>query len=354
MVLRIIACIIALTVVVDGSAEEIVIDGLIVVPIDRIDVPARATGVLAALDVREGQSVKKNQPLAHLDDSQATVEAERARTQLQISEKLAASTHELNAARKALERTEQMARSQSIAREMAHRKAANQIRIQAAEKSESVAGNELKRAADARRTFIDSVSQSEIDGLTLAFQRSQLETKQAFFDLEMDSLLAQSEDATTVDQKLAIDQSRLAVEKSLADQEIAKLKLKSAEHDAELAALMVKNHHITAPLEGVVLRIHRRPGQWVQLGEPVLELVRMDRLRAEGFVTQAVAEKLRSFPPITVQLEGDRSRATRTGEVVFVMPEVDPVNGDVRFWIEFDNPQRDAFPGKRLSITVLP
>lgn len=353
MVLRTTVCIIALFVSHRGIAEEITISGLIVVPIDRIDVPSRATGVLSALDVREGDSVKKDQPIARLDDSQATVEAGRAQMQLRISERLALSSHQLDLTRKTLERTEQTAKSQLIAREIAHRKAANDIRIRAAEKSELVAGNEWKRASDARRTFIDSVSQSEIEGLALAFQRSQLETKQAIFDLAMDSLLADSEDATSAEQKLAVDQSRLAVEQALADKEIATLTLKAAEHDARLAALIVENHHLHAPISGVVVKVYRRPGQWVQLGEPVLELVRMDRLRGEGFVSQAIAANLRSLPRVSISFDGAPIDTRRTGEVVFVMPEVDPVNGDVRFWIEFDNPQGDAFPGNQLSIQVL-
>ncbi len=352
MVLRtIVAGAAGLLLAIPCVASDFVIDGLIVVPIDRIEVPARATGVIAALDVHEGESVKKDQSLAHLDDSQASLESTRALMQLRISQTLGMSPVELDLARKTLERTEQTAREQEIARAISHRKAANDIRVRAAEKAEAVAGNELKRAADARKAFVDSVSRSEIDGLTLALQRSQLETKQAAFEREMDAMLAQSEDASAVEQKLAIEQSRLGVEQSLSDQGIAKLKAQAAFHDSQLAALVVKHHHLEAPIEGVVVKIFRRPGQWVQIGEPVVELVRLDRLRAEGFVAYEVAAKLRSLPNVEIALP---SEATRTGKVAFVMPEVDPVNGQVKFWIEFDNPMQEVLPGMPLSITVLP
>ena len=339
----------------NAYAEDVVITGLIVAPIDQIEVPAQATGVLAQLEVREGASVVKKQTLARLDDSQVLVEADRAETLLRINQQTADSPVELDLARKVLERTEQTAREQAIAREISHRKSANTIRVRAAEKSQAVARNELKRAADARQAFVDSVSRSEIDGLTLAFQRSELETQQATFEQELDTLAAQSEDAAAIEQKLAIEQSQLGVQKALADQSIAKLKVKSAEHDSQLAQLALKRHRVDAPIDGIVTKIHRRPGQWVQIGEPVLELVRLDRLRAQGFVRLEVAAKLRPLPKIRVEREDlDRDQKSLLGEIVFVMPEVDPVNGEVEFWIEFENPSKDVLPGMRLTIQVQP
>lgn len=349
---------VAFAVTTNAFAEEIVITGLIVAPIDQIDVPAQATGVLALLEVREGESVVKTQTLARLDDSQVLIEAERAETLLRINQQTSASPVELDLARKTLERTEQIAREQSIAREISYRKSTNLIRVRAAEKSQGVASNELKRAVDARQAFVDSVSRSEIDSLTLAFQRSELETQQAVFEQELDKLALQSEDASAIEQKLAIEQSQLGVQKALADLSIAKLKVKSAEHESQLAQLALKRHRVDAPIDGIVIKVHRRPGQWVQIGEPILELVRLDRLRAQGFVKQELAAKLRSLPKISVEREDDDGDAgdaqSLLGEIVFVMPEVDPVNGEVEFWVEFENPSKDVLPGMRLTIQVQP
>jgi len=351
---------VAFTISSYAYAEEIVITGLIVAPIDQIDVPAQATGVLAMLEVREGESVVKTQTLARLNDSQVLVESERAETLLQINQQAADSPVELDLARKTLERTQQTALEQAIAREISHRKSTNTIRVRAAEKSQAVANNELKRAADARQAFVDSVSRSEIDGLTLAFQRSELETQQAVFEQELDKLAAQSEDASAIEQKLAIEQSQLGVQKALADQSIAKLKVKSAEHESRLAQLALKRHRVDAPIDGIVTKVYRRPGQWVQIGEPVLELVRLDRLRAQGFVKKELAAKLRLLPKIGVEQEDavdsdvNANEQPLLGEIVFVMPEVDPVNGDVGFWIEFENPANKVLPGMRLTIRVHP
>ena len=40
----------------------------------------------------------------------------------------------------------------------------------------------------------------------------------------------------------------------------------------------------------------------------------------------------------------------REGRIVFISPEIDPVNEEVRFWVEFDNSTLDVLPGMRLSL----
>jgi multidrug efflux pump subunit AcrA (membrane-fusion protein) len=337
-----------------ADAEELVIEGLIVIPIDRIDVPARATGVLATIEVQEGQTVESGIVLARLDDAQQSIEVARAKTQLLIAEQVANLSIETSLAQKSLERAEQTAQEQQIELTIATRKAANDNRVRAAEKAEAVALNELKRATEARKVFQDSVSRSEIDGLTLAFQRAQLETQQAIFDREMDAHLVQAEDAKAVQQKLAIDESRLVLEKAKSDAAVAKLKARSAAHDMSLATLTLNHHSVISPISGVVVKMHRRPGQWVRVGEPVIELVRMGKLRAEGYVDQSIATKLRTLPSVELLLdEFPAQPSRRTGQLVFVMPEVDPVNGEVRFWVEFDNPDQAILPGMKLAIKVL-
>jgi macrolide-specific efflux system membrane fusion protein len=42
------------------------------------------------------------------------------------------------------------------------------------------------------------------------------------------------------------------------------------------------------------------------------------------------------------------------GRVVFVSPEVQPVNSQVRFWAEFDNENLRLRPGLTASLTIAP
>src|SRR5690606_16597676 len=94
-----------------------------------------------------------------------------------------------------------------------------------------------------------------------------------------------------------------------------------------------------APLDAVVVEIKRRPGEWVEPGQSVARLIRVDKLRAEAFVAAtAVSHSLKGAPvAFTVDLP-DAKGASFTGAVVFVDPEIDPVNGQARVWAEIDNP----------------
>lgn len=354
MVLKLIVGIALLLIASPCWSQDILLERLIVVPIDQIAIPARATGVLAEVAVREGDAVEKDAMIARLDDAQAKIEAQRAATQLEIFTAMAHSNVDIDLARKTFDRSEKTANVQSINREIAKRKATNEIRVQAAQKAEAVASNELQRAIEARRVFSDSVSRSEIDGLTLAMQRSRLETQQAVFDREQDQLLAKAEDATAEEQAVAVEHSRFGIEKAVNDKTVAKLKVQSAQHEAELAELAVQRHRLRSPWDGVVVKVHRHPGQWVEMGEPVIELLRLDRLRAEGFVRKDIAAKLKPSTQVRLTLEGETKSPSRLGTVVFVNPGVDAVNGDVRFWIEFDNAENDVLPGMRMTAQVSP
>jgi multidrug efflux pump subunit AcrA (membrane-fusion protein) len=51
----------------------------------------------------------------------------------------------------------------------------------------------------------------------------------------------------------------------------------------------IERRKIVAPIDGFVNEVYKHKGEWCQPGDPVLELVRMDRLEIEGFVYAADA-----------------------------------------------------------------
>ena len=88
-------------------------------------------------------------------------------------------------------------------------------------------------------------------------------------------------------------------------------------------------------------------------GDPVVRVVRMNRLRAEGFVSAEKMDMLRGNRAVSlVAHAGDANTITRSGRIVFISPEIDPVNNEARFWVEFENPSLDILPGMRVSVEV--
>jgi macrolide-specific efflux system membrane fusion protein len=54
---------------------------------------------------------------------------------------------------------------------------------------------------------------------------------------------------------------------------------------------------------------------------------------------------------VTVDLPG-QPKTRFPGIVTFVNPEIDPVNGQFRIWVEVDNPKLQLQPGMRAEMTV--
>ena len=266
-------------------SEALVIDSVVLRPLVEAEVPARRIGVLATIAVEEGATVAADELLASLDPRAA---------------KLAVAQAELE-------------------REQAQAKAANELRIQYADKALEVAQAELKRSSESIEQFAKSISQSQIDVERLTVEKLQLERQQAVQDLALE-----------------------------------KFELRLKENAAEAARLDLELHVVRAPFAGVVSLVRGRAGEWVEPGTPVLRLVAIDSLRAEGFapadaVTAArVGAKVRFLPAaaLTGAAAGPPA-APMEGVLRFVSPEIDPVSRQVRVWAEIANPDRRLRPGQQ-------
>lgn len=266
------------------AAEEIEIPSALVKLIEQVDVPAREAGVLATVNVREGQMVEEGEVLAQIVDTEARIASDRARIELEIAAK----------------------------------NAENDVNIRFGAKSVEVARAELRRSEESIRKYPKSISESEMDRLRLVVQRAELEVEQAEHEFE-----------------------------------IAGFTRKIKENECRSAEEKVKRHEITAPISGMVVQVNRRPGEWVEPGEDVLRILRLDRLRAEGFLDArhlaGNADDWRAT--LTIDLPGEPG-AKLPGKVVFVSPEIDPVNSQVNIWVEIDNEDLRVRPGMRAKVTI--
>ena len=99
----------------------------------------------------------------------------------------------------------------------------------------------------------------------------------------------------------------------------------------------------------------RHAGEWVEPGETMLRLIRVDRLRAEGFVNAAkIRGELKGAPVTLMVTMPDKTTVEFPGKVVFVSLEVDPVNGQQRIWAEVENKDLKLRPGLKASMVATP
>ncbi len=132
-------------------AAPLVVESVVLRLFEETEVPAQEAGVLTDVVVREGQRVKKGEPLAQIDDQVARLAAEAAQSQYEI----------------------------------ARAKATNDVRMRFAKKALEVSQAELRRSTESIERFAKSVSQSQLDVEKLTVERNQLESEQADHEHEV-------------------------------------------------------------------------------------------------------------------------------------------------------------------------
>lgn len=135
--------------------------------------------------------------------------------------------------------------------------------------------------------------------------------------------------------KLAAQKASLSIEQ--AENELALNKLTAEQVRAELAT-----HAVIAPFAGVVTRVYKHPGEAVRQGDPILELVNVDRVRIEGRVALPDVRAIKLKHKVRVKLNDPdfdlpEESEEFEGRVTFVDVTVDPVTRETRVWAEVEN-----------------
>ena len=251
-------------------SDEVRVEHCVVSEIEHVQLPAQEAGMLAQLDVKDGDCVAEGDVLGKIDDTDALVRKKAAQYKLNVETEKATND--------ALVRLQ-----------------VKLIELYKAEYEQSQAIN--KRSAG-------TISASELRVQRVRYEKAVL-------------------DAVVEDMNF----------------KIAGLQQKVAEAELEAVDNEFNRRTLRAPYDGVVVQLLRQRSDWVRAGDPVLYLVRMDRLRVEGFVNAdevAPHEVFGAPVEITVDLVGE-TVAKLSGTISYVSPTVES-NGDYRVWAEIDNP----------------
>lgn len=137
-------------------------------------------------------------------------------------------------------------------------------------------------------------------------------------------------------------------EVKLAEAAVARLDAERREQ-----AERVARHTLPAPFDGVIRRRLTDPGEWIETGTPVLELVAIKPLRIDVQVPQRHLAALTEQTPVQVRLDA-RSDETFTGRVVARVPASDPATRTFLVRVGVDGAATGAAPGMsaRLSFEL--
>ncbi len=210
-------------------------------------------------------------------------------------------------------------RKAQLEMEIAELRAKNDVSIRYARKSSEVLDAEWKRSKEAVARVKTAVSKTELDRQRLAVQKADLEIEQAQMDLDEQELNHQ---------------------------------LKSNAY--ALATRAVERRQIRSPVAGKVVEVSKHRGEWVEPGNQVFRIVRIDRLRVTGDVNINLLLGDFEGRPVKFFLEiPGRPRLEFPGKLVFISPEVNEVNGqEVEVWAEIENKNNLLRPGMSGKLVI--
>jgi multidrug efflux pump subunit AcrA (membrane-fusion protein) len=335
-------------------AQEIKTEGTLLQLIDEVKVSATQAGRLASFPVREGDEVNPGDLVVEMEDIESKLMVQRATAELQLAKQKASNQIHLELARNYYELQKQILAEKNINLDISLKVSENKLPIQAREKSKDVANNELTRAVNSRKAFAGSVSESEIDKLQLSLDQAQLELEQAAFELEVEKLKADGQKELVVQQNLAVNKAKLDIDNAKEECIMDRLTLDLKQVDYEIASHALKEHRLVAPLAGVVVEKYKSVGTWVEKGEPILRIIRLDKLRAEAFIDHSYYSQALRTAKIMIRVDVPETGPVELpGVVSYIAPEVNPINGQIRIWVEFDNAERKVLPGMKGDLVIV-
>jgi macrolide-specific efflux system membrane fusion protein len=207
-------------------------------------------------------------------------------------------------------------RESQLEYEIVRAQSASRLDIEYAEKSQQVAETDLRRAQESNRAYAGVVSDREMDRLRLLVEQSGAELAKLQFEKKLMQMQLQLKQGAVEKNQLALDR-----------------------------------HQIRAPINGQIVEIKKRVGEWVNVADAVFRLIRLDRLRVEGHLPVARARAGLLGSLATFQIAGENA-PTFQGQVVYVSPEINPINETALVWIEFENQELRLRPGMKGRVSI--
>ena len=273
-------------------------------PIQWASARAERAGVIKRVLIQRGQQVRKGAALVELDTRDASAQLENAEAQIQ--------------------------------------QAKAQLRLL------DQGGPSVERAqieGDIERAKLDlQVAQKEHASL------QRLAAKQAATQVEVNAARQRADQLQL--QIQALEQRRAALV-APPDKEIAQAKLEQAETAARLARANLALSTVSAPIDGIVYQFDLRIGSFVNAGDLIANIGRLDRVRVVVYVDEPELGRVHEGQPVVITWDAMPDRQWK-GVVDKLPTQVVPLGsrqvGEVSCLIE--NPDHDLLPGTNINAEI--
>jgi HlyD family secretion protein len=273
-------------------------------PIEWMPVRAERTGVVTKVLVSRGQAVRKGDPLLELDTKVATAELSRAQ----------AAINEAETQRQVLEQGGRVAERQQLESDLARAR----LDLEAAQKNFHALERLVAKQA-ATRHELDAARQT-VDQLQLRIQ--------------------------------ALEEHKSALVTGT-DKQIAQAKLQQAESAAVIARTTLELSTIRAAMDGIVYDFDLKQGAFVNAGDPIAKVGKLDRVRVTVYVDEPDLGKVRQGEAVIITWDALPGHQWK-GKVDRLPTQVVPLGtrqvGEVGCIIE--NPDHDLIPNANINADI--
>lgn len=279
---------------------------------DMVAVASRVEGWVSALEVQAGETVAAGQPLAQVDDRSARLHLEELRAELTSLE---AELGRIDA-RRAMVDDQTKSRLKTVESGISVAKAS----VSSLEHEVRLATSEYERARKLSKRGV--VSTNDLDRARTVYHR----TKQALL-----SARAESAAATAKLAEMTADRRELAV----LDADARVIESKLAQHRARIArqALVVEEHRLLVPSDGVISRTFVETGEYLRPGQRIALLHDPTKIWVEANVReteigrlklgQVVRIRVDAYPDMVIRGKVERIGQATTGEFA-LLPTPNP------------------------------
>lgn len=273
-------------------------------PIEWMPVRAERSGVVTGVLVSRGQHVAKDQPLVELDTRVAQADLAKAQAAMQ----------EAKAQQQVLAQGGRMAERQQIDSDLARAR----LDLNAAQKSYQ-ALDRLAAKQAATRQEVESARQL-VDQLQLKIQ--------------------------------SLEKSKTALVTGI-DKQIAKARLQEAQSAASVAQSNLDLSILRAPMDGTVYDFDLKQGAYVNPGDLIAKVGRLDRVRVTVYVDEPDLGKVHEGEPVVITWDALPGHQWK-GQVDKLPTQIVPLGtrevGEVGCIIE--NPDRDLLPNANINADI--
>lgn len=159
--------------------------------------------------------------------------------------------------------------------------------------------------------------------------------------------------------KIQEEKYRLEAHRSEIEIEVAEHEYKISQERRDEAATLVKSYQIIAPMDGLISRVYKAPGESVQLGETLLECQDTDTVHVEANVKVNLLPYVRRGTEVRIvpnqwalSPEGVAREAEVFGTIFFVGASAELSSESVRVLVEVDNRDGRLLAGTTATLEI--